>query len=88
MIAARNFLPFVLVTTLLAGCSEGSTNPLLPPEQAVAGSRSNATVSPAAPLSPKDGQSRSGAEICYEERGGGAMGSGGRVVVPCPEVQL
>lgn len=35
-------------------------------------------------LAPENGQSLRTQETCYEERGGGAMGSGGRVEVPCP----
>jgi hypothetical protein len=89
---AKRLLGIVAVAVVVAGCADLS-QPMLPAtadgpamDAGHTFGSGNRTLSeePTAPPAPGDGEVLSDGEVCYEERGGGAMGSGGRVVVPCP----
>jgi hypothetical protein len=77
---AKRRLGILAVAAVVAGCADLS-QPILPADNDSAASMDGTT----APLpAPNDEAVLYDGEVCYDERGGGAMGSGGRVVVPCP----
>lgn len=92
---ATRLIGIVAIAVAVGGCADFSpTLPANPGGKAPAsfdgshtfgsGNRTVTVDTTSPPPSPGDANSLSDGEVCYEERGGGAMGSGGRVVVPCP----